>query len=1339
MADEWDALPDAKPKDEWDTLPDASAPAGQEDTAELPKPFLQRLQFGDAVRKLTNTLAKAPEVPEYEASPAAEKLLGLNGHTRFQTWPERMIRSGFTIAKDVIDGNVITGPGLRREDLLAIQGLPDDDTIPEPLDTLIERAGDMANFQLAGTVIPKGGPLFRTPDGKVARTVPDGESGIRGEVIGSPPKAADFDNAAKVIGEGEKFNAITITPTRDRLKTLWEEDGIHPSEAAAIADKDPFFKHDLTAPLELYHGSPHSFEAFDMGKIGTGEGAQSYGHGLYFAENLEVARSYQSAGKVAKSITSMPEGDRALIREAVNQPTREAGIEYIKKNAGQEQQQRIVDFINQNDTNLYKVKVAADPDHFMDWDKPLKEQTPYVKAALKDYLEARGGAYDGGIENSNATVGSFFSTGGLDQAATNALRDAGIKGTKYLDQGSRNSGEGSRNYVLFGDEGINIIEKNGQPVEQGLRALGAEVTSLPPDISPSVYPTAPSSRWAAGASAAAEKALDLTTSLRDMIAPMAGGTNATRVIAKDFAVALRRNRWDWSRIDTEIEKNFSQEARERIWNAMDEESVMQQRGEKSEHMGLATLTPRERDLADMLTQRSHDAWVRAYDAGLVRSEEGLPVYTPRMVVNTSGVGMEGVRVSLDGMGKNLRVATKQMMKREHMTAEETEAAAREAFGPQAKILRDIRTLPLATAKLEDAIAGRKMIDAIKEYGNTTGTDAVAVGFQPDRTWFTMDHPAFQEFKQRIGVKDEAGNPIYDKVPIYVHPDFEMPLRAVLDKKSGKLYQGLMDLKGRTMGLIMNSPAIHNFVEYGRAFPAIAMSEGTNGMGILTLKVYRDGFRAKHNVEVMHEAIEHGLDPIGKRFAFKQSVDGIMEEPNLTPGRSLTSQIASVVPDLFNPKAGDAVRRAIDKAGDFWHNTLLWDRIADLQMGLYVNLRDDLIRKGQDRNTASYMAAHMANRYAGALPKEAMSNEATKLANLMLFSRQFTIGNLGVFKDAVTGLPKDILAKIEADGGTINPDAAGYAKALARRKAISTIALDVALLYAGNTILQSAFNVMLGDRTLDQEFKGYIRRAQKVMSEVAEHPAYLLQPLDLVEKLSATDENEPGRKEKIKIGYDKDGTAIYMRQPFGKIGEEFTGWASSPLEKAKNKMSTIAKPTLEIFNNDKGFGRKIYDPDASTPGAWAGNIWAIVSHFMKAQLPMGQINALSDLVTGDGDTKVNALQAFGPLLGFTFSKGAPGGPAVGELYAAKRKHDFQVDMALPDIRRQIQRGDLVGAYERMNELQIPAGLQRYYVRTTLNPAMRLRGRTLRDFYNQATPDQIRRFEEQRRGWNGAGDE
>ena len=33
-------------------------------------------------------------------------------------------------------------------------------------------------------------------------------------------------------------------------------------------------------PLTVYHGSPHQFDKFDSSRIGTGEGAQAYGHGL---------------------------------------------------------------------------------------------------------------------------------------------------------------------------------------------------------------------------------------------------------------------------------------------------------------------------------------------------------------------------------------------------------------------------------------------------------------------------------------------------------------------------------------------------------------------------------------------------------------------------------------------------------------------------------------------------------------------------------------------------------------------------------------------------------------------------------------------------------------------------------------------------------------------------------------------------------------------------------------------------------------------------------------------------------------------------------------------------
>ena len=54
------------------------------------------------------------------------------------------------------------------------------------------------------------------------------------------------------------------------------------------------------------HGSPHSFDKFDMSKIGTGEGAQAYGHGLYFADNEGVAKSYRE--NLAEDMYYTPDG-----------------------------------------------------------------------------------------------------------------------------------------------------------------------------------------------------------------------------------------------------------------------------------------------------------------------------------------------------------------------------------------------------------------------------------------------------------------------------------------------------------------------------------------------------------------------------------------------------------------------------------------------------------------------------------------------------------------------------------------------------------------------------------------------------------------------------------------------------------------------------------------------------------------------------------------------------------------------------------------------------------------------------------------------------------------------
>lgn len=43
-----------------------------------------------------------------------------------------------------------------------------------------------------------------------------------------------------------------------------------------------------------YHGTPHSFEQFDLGAIGTGEGNQAHGWGLYFTADKKIADGYRN-------------------------------------------------------------------------------------------------------------------------------------------------------------------------------------------------------------------------------------------------------------------------------------------------------------------------------------------------------------------------------------------------------------------------------------------------------------------------------------------------------------------------------------------------------------------------------------------------------------------------------------------------------------------------------------------------------------------------------------------------------------------------------------------------------------------------------------------------------------------------------------------------------------------------------------------------------------------------------------------------------------------------------------------------------------------------------------
>jgi hypothetical protein len=259
--------------------------------------------------------------------------------------------------------------------------------------------------------------------------------------------------------------------------------------------------------ITAYHGSPYDFDRFDISKIGTGEGAQAYGRGLYFAENEGVAREYREGlsrnapfvrelvidGR--KLTTGTPEYIAADLAKLAARYKDDIIKDYgslskwVKSDlaaAGRQDAAKILRMFNKIDGasvgeknlagRMYQVRIDADPADFLDYDAPLSGQPQRVREGVARAM-SRGdetlGDLFGDLSDPNAMqlAGLFPKSSGAQVyntitasdrvAATQALREAGIPGIKYLDQGSRTAGDGSRNYVVFDDKLISILKKYG--------------------------------------------------------------------------------------------------------------------------------------------------------------------------------------------------------------------------------------------------------------------------------------------------------------------------------------------------------------------------------------------------------------------------------------------------------------------------------------------------------------------------------------------------------------------------------------------------------------------------------------------------------------------------------------------------------------------------------------------------------------------------------------------------------------------------------------------------------------------------------------------------------------
>jgi hypothetical protein len=150
--------------------------------------------------------------------------------------------------------------------------------------------------------------------------------------------------------------------------------------------------------LRLYHGSPHDFDKFSMDKIGTGEGAQAYGHGLYFAENEGVARNYRDNLSGQQFGTPLVSQDVRGWLESAGGDYQKAATEakaFLSEYGGQmgrdeEKTLReaiaLMDKGKQSWGRMYEVDVNANPEDFLDWDAPLSAQPQKVR----DWFDSRG-------------------------------------------------------------------------------------------------------------------------------------------------------------------------------------------------------------------------------------------------------------------------------------------------------------------------------------------------------------------------------------------------------------------------------------------------------------------------------------------------------------------------------------------------------------------------------------------------------------------------------------------------------------------------------------------------------------------------------------------------------------------------------------------------------------------------------------------------------------------------------------------------------------------------------------------------------------------------------------
>ena len=339
------------------------------------------------------------------------------------------------------------------------------------------------------------------------------------------------DQAGKVISQRVKVKDV-FSDGNDL-----NEFGYFPADLAELGVKKIVPPTETEPGIIAFHGSGADFDEFRLEMIGTGEGAQAYGYGLYFTDSEDIAKFYRdsigrgrssivydgSSVKNAREVDGLTDREMVLDNIATEmaffdqKPANviEKKIKSLKARiddpveispyADDAEAQELADLIRQSAQRdleiyesldpdkftrgkMYKVALSPKPDELLDYDLPFAEQSKDIQEKLLQAgyevdprTSGSGGMILEAIMSNVGREGAHLELGGkrsdARQVASQRLANAGIPGIKYFSGNSRTTAGGKLIDVSQGDDGFRakVAVEN-----RSIGGKGRVITTSPP-------------------------------------------------------------------------------------------------------------------------------------------------------------------------------------------------------------------------------------------------------------------------------------------------------------------------------------------------------------------------------------------------------------------------------------------------------------------------------------------------------------------------------------------------------------------------------------------------------------------------------------------------------------------------------------------------------------------------------------------------------------------------------------------------------------------------------------------------------------------------------------------